>query len=193
MVTLTRVVIALFTLAVVFGPLYTVSEYSAVANLISELGAQHTQNNFIMVFAFALLGAGIVIDGMRTFRAVSLPFILFGVAMAIVGMFPHKPIDTSLIYNPTDHNIHGIIASAAGTFITIGFVWQGFRTHGRQRIICFYMALVAIVFPLLMLNFPNLQGAVQRIMYLQILGWLWLKYPKLSVSAECKTRLQVLS
>jgi len=193
MVTLTRVGIAIFTLAVVLGPLYTVTEYSVVAHLISELGAQHTQNNSIMVIAFAILGAGIVIDGMRTFRAVSLPFILFGVAMAIVGMFPHKPIDTSLIYNPTYHNIHGIIASAAGTVITVGFIWQGFRTHGRQRTVCFYMALVAIVFPLLMLYFPNLQGAIQRVMYLQILGWLWMKYPKLSVSAEYKSKLQVLS
>ena len=193
MVTLTRVGIAIFTLAVVFGPLYTVTEYSVVANLISELGAQHTQNNFIMIIAFAILGAGIVIDGIRTFRAVSLPFILFGVAMAVVGIFPHKPIDTSLIYNPTYHNIHGVIASAAGTVITIGFIWQGFRAHGRRRIVCFYLALVAIVFPLIMLYLPYFQGVIQRVMYLQILGWLWMKYPKLSVSAGCKTNLQVLS
>ncbi len=178
MPTLTRVGLATFILAVVFGPLYTVADYSVVTSLISELGAQHTQNNFIMIIAFVILGGGIVIDGIRTFRVVLLPFIIFGIAMTIVGMFPHKPIDTSLNFNSTFHNIHGIIASIAGTAITVGFIWQGFRTNGRQRVVCFYMAIVAVVFPILMLNIPAFQGVIQRAMYLQILGWLWIKYPK---------------
>lgn len=177
MFTLTRIGITIFALAVVFGPLYTVDEYSAVSNLISELGAQQTQNNFIMIIAFVILGGGIVIDGVRRFRIAQLPFILFGLAMAIVGIFPHKPIDTSLIYNATYHSLHGIIASIASTVITVGFIWQGFRTDGRQRIICYYMALVAIVFPILMLSIPSYQGIVQRVMYLQVLGWLWMRYP----------------
>jgi hypothetical membrane protein len=177
MVTLTRVGIAIFALAVVFGPLYTVDEYSVVSNLISELGAQHTQNNFIMIIAFVLLGGSIVIDGARRFRIALLPFILFGLAMAVVGLYPHKPIDAGLNFNATYHNLHGIIASIAGTVITVGFIWQGLKTDGRQRIICFYMAGVAILFPILMLTFPNYQGITQKIMYLQMLGWLWIKYP----------------
>ncbi|MGI9535971.1 MAG: hypothetical protein ACR2PB_02795, partial [Desulfocapsaceae bacterium] len=68
MLSLTRTGIAIFTMAVVLGPLYTVSEYSVVSNLISELGAQHTQNNFIMFIAFILLGGCIAIDGLRPFR-----------------------------------------------------------------------------------------------------------------------------
>jgi hypothetical membrane protein len=177
MVTLTRVGIAIFALAVVFGPLYTVDEYSVVSNLISELGAQHTQNNFIMIIAFVLLGGSIVIDGARRFHIALLPFILFGLAMAVVGLYPHKPIDAGLNFNATYHNLHGIIASIAGTVITVGFIWQGLKTDGRQRIICFYMAGVAILFPILMLTFPNYQGITQKIMYLQMLGWLWIKYP----------------
>lgn len=178
MTTLSRFCIAIFALAVVLGPLYTVADYSVVANLISELGAQHTKNNFIMITAFILLGAGIAIDGIIRFKLSLLPFILFGVTMASVGVFPHKPIDAALGYNATHHNIHGILASVAGTFITIGFIWQGFLARGRQRIVCFYMATVALVLPILMLNFPSLQGIIQRLMYLQILGWIWMKYPR---------------
>ena len=177
MLSLTRTGIAIFTLAVVLGPLYTVAEYSVVTNLISELGAQHTQNNFIMIFAFVALGGTIAVDGLRTFQPSLLPFILFGVAMAIVGMFPHKPLTATLDFNTAFHNIHGIIASVAGTVITVGFIWQGFRKKGPQRMVCFYLAAVAIVFPLLMLNIPHFQGLIQRAMYLQILAWLWLKYP----------------
>ena len=179
MITPTRAGISVFALAVVFGPLYTVNEYSVMSNSISELGAQHTQNNFIMILAFILLGGSIVIDGVRRFRIALLPFILFGLTMAIVGMLPHKPIDPSLRFNSTYHNLHGIIASIAGTVITAGFIWQGVLTKGRQRIICFYMAGVAILFPILMLSSPNYQGIIQRLMYLQILSWLWIKYPEM--------------
>jgi hypothetical protein len=178
MVTLSRAGIAIFALAVLCGPIYTVSDYSVSGNLISELGAQQTQNNFIMIIAFVILGMGLVIDGFKTFRPSLLPFILFGAVMAVVGLFPHKPVDAALSYNSTLHNIHGILAGVAGTFLTIGFIWQGFLVRGRQRLVCFYMAAVAIVFPVLMLNVPNLQGIIQRLMYVQILGWLWMKYPK---------------
>ena len=184
MMPLSRLGIAIFALAVVLGPLYTVADYSVVRNLISELGAQHTQNNFIMIIAFISLGAGIAIDGIKAFKLSFVPFILFGVTMAIVGLFPHKPIDVTLSYNSTLHNLHGILASVAGTFITIGFIWQGILARSRQRIVCFYMAIVAIVFPILMLNFPNLQGIVQRLMYLQILGWMWMKYPRSLITSK---------
>ena len=56
MISLTRIGIAIFTLSVVLGPLYTVPDYSVVSNLISELGDQHTQNNFIMIIGFIALG-----------------------------------------------------------------------------------------------------------------------------------------
>ena len=177
MITPTKVGIIVFILAVLLGPLYTVNGYSIVTNLVSELGAQHTPNNFIMICAFITLGMGIVIDGVRMFQTPLLPFILFGVAMVIVGIFPHKPLDASQSFNIMYHNLHGIVASIAGTAITVGFIWQGFRTRGGQRVICFYMALIATILPILMLSISGYKGIIQRVMYLHILGWLWLKYP----------------
>ena len=177
MFTLTQIGIAIFALAVAFGPLYSVEEYVFISNLISELGAQHTQNNFIMIIAFIILGGSIIIDGSRKYQVSLLPFILFGLAMVLLGLFPHKPIDTSLAFNSTFHNLHGVIATVAGTAITVGFIWQGFLMKGKHRILCFYLAAVSLVFPLLMLTFPNYQGLIQRLMYLQILGWIWTNYP----------------
>jgi hypothetical membrane protein len=137
MITLTRIGISVFALAVVLGPIYTVDEYSVVANLISELGAQRTPNNVLMIAAFVILGVTIALDGIKSFQLSSLPFICFGLAMALVGVFAHKPIDSTLAYNATYHNVHGIIASVAGTALTIGFMWQGFRMQKKQKIICF--------------------------------------------------------
>lgn len=179
MITPTRAGILAFTLAVTFGPLYTVDEYSVVSNLISELGAQHTPNNIIMIVAFIALGGGILFDGLKRFHVSLLPFILYGLFMAIVGVFPHKPINPSLNYNEMLHNLHGIFASVAGTLITVGFIWQGFRTNGAHRIISFYMAAVSLIFPVLMLTFPNFQGIIQRVMYIQVLGWMWVRYPSI--------------
>ena len=180
--TLTQAGILVFALAVIFGPLYTVDEYSVVSNLISELGAQQTQNNFIMIAAFIALGGGILFDGFKRFHVSLLPFILYGLLMAIVGLFPHKPLNPSLNFNEMCHNLHGIIASVAGTFITVGLIWQGFRTKGVHRVICFYMAVVCIIFPAIMLSIPNYQGIIQRVMYVQVLGWLWVSYPKIFTS-----------
>ena len=177
MITPTKVGIIVFVLAVLLGPLYTVDGYSIVSNLVSELGAQNTPNNFIMICAFITLGVGIVIDEVRRFQIPLLPFILFGLAMAIVGIFPHKPLDASQSFNTMYHNLHGIVASIAGTAITVGLIWQGFRTYGRHRLICFYIALIATVLPILMLSIPSYKGIIQRVMYLHILGWLWIKYP----------------
>ena len=179
MITLTRIGISIFALGVVLGPLYTVAGYSVVANLVSELGAQRTSNNIIMSTAFVIFGVMIALDGIKNFQLSLLPFICFGLAMAVVGVFPHKPIDSSVAYNATFHGLHGIIASVAGTALTIGFIWQGLRMKGGQKLMCFYMAVVALGFPLLMLAFPQYQGLIQRVMYLQVLGWLWVKYPKL--------------
>ena len=126
-----------------------------------------------MIGAFIALGGGILFDSIKRFHVSLLPFILYGLLMVIVGFFPHKPINPSLNFNEMYHNLHGIFASIAGTLLTVGLIWQGFRTNKVQRAICFYMAAVCLIFPVLMLSFPNYQGIIQRVMYLQIFGWLW--------------------
>lgn len=178
MSTLSRIGIAIFAITVMLGPLYTLDEYSSNSNLISELGAQHSPNGFIMVVAFLVMGTSIAVDGLRRFQRSLIPFILFGLAMGAVGLFPHKPIDPSIDFNQAYHNWHGILASVAGAAITTGFVWQGFICRGKRRYICFYLALVALLFPALMLGLPDYQGLIQRLMYLQLLGWIWLCYPR---------------
>lgn len=177
MVTMTRIAILVFALAVVLGPLYTVDTYSVISNLISELGAQHTKNNYIMVGAFIVLGVGVLFDGLKKYHVSLLPFILFGLLMAVVGVFPHKPLNHFLNFNQMYHNLHGIIAGVAGTIITIGFIWQGLRNKRFSRIVCLYLAGVCFLFPILMLFFPSYQGIIQRGMYVQVFTWMWVKYP----------------
>ena len=175
----TRLGIAIFAVAVVAGPLYTVPNYSPAANLISELGAQNTPHNYIMVVAFAALGAGIVVDGLRRFHRALIPFVVFGFFMALVGLFGHKPINPGVPYTAWAHAAHGALATAAGISITVGFTWQAFRQPGAgRRLAAALLAVVSLALPLAMLSFPAYQGAIQRVMYFLVFLWLWAYYPR---------------
>lgn len=120
----TRLGILLFALAAIAGPLYTVPEYSPVSNLISELGAQGTPRSWIMSAGFLALGAGIVAGGCVGFSCPLLPFMAFGVFMALAGLLGHKPVDPDVPYVSWVHAAHSALATAAGVSITAGLAWQ---------------------------------------------------------------------
>ena len=175
----TRLGIALFVLAVLAGPLYTVPGYSAVGNLISELAAQNTPRKLLMAGAFVALGVGIATDGLRPFTLAQAPFIAFGVFMALAGLFGHRPITPGVPYAAWAHTAHSALATAAGICITVAFVWQALRqTSMARRAVAAAWAVLCVALPLAMLDLPNVQGAIQRLMYLLIFAWLWRHYPR---------------
>lgn len=176
--TLTRFGILVFVAAVLLGPWYSAEGYSHTANLISELGAQHTPNRFTMVLGFLCLGGGILINGVQPFSMRALPFAAFGGFMLLAGLFPHMPIDPSLPFDPVKHEVHGMMAIAAGISIAAGMLWQTFVAPGRsQRLAAGAVAVASVLMPWLMLSYPEVQGLTQRLMYLAIFAWLWCYYP----------------
>ena len=183
MINTTRISIAVFVIIVLVGPLYTTDNYSHITNLISELGAQQTKNNFIMITGFLTLGLGILIDSYKIKSYPIIPFALFGIFMAMAGIFPHKPIDPNISYNHTSHSLHSLSATLAGISMSIGFMWQGFLALTRtQKAMCFYLAIACFVFPMLMLALSDYQGLLQRSMYLQVFAWLWVMFPTKTIS-----------
>jgi len=182
---ITRISIIVFAIVVLAGPLYTVDNYSNIANLISELGAQQTKNNFIMIIGFLVLGLGILIDSYKKMSYPIIPFALFGIFMGMAGIFPHKPIDSSISYNHTFHSLHSLSATFAGISISIGFIWQGVLSLNKnQKLICFYLAIACFIFPMLMLSMSDYQGILQRIMYLQVFAWLWIMFPANTIPSK---------
>jgi hypothetical membrane protein len=176
---MTRIAMPLFALIVLAGPIYALKDYSVISNVISELGAQNTQNNYVMISGFLILGTAMIMDFLNKKSYPMVPFALFGLFMATAAIFPHKPIDANIQFNSTFHSLHSASATLAGISITAGFVWQGLLAeHKTAKILCFYLALVCFAFPLLMLAQPGIQGIIQRLMYLQILAWVWVMYPE---------------
>ena len=178
---LTRAGIALFMAAVAFGPLYTVPGYSMTQHVISQLAAQHTPGNGIMATAFVLLGTAIVVDGLRApRRRQAWPFIAFGLAFALAGLFGHRPIAPDVPYSAAVDAAHSALATVSGTALTIGFAWQALRRSASMahRAVAAAMALVCLGLPLLMLAHPAVQGLIQRAMYALVFAWLWSCYPR---------------
>lgn len=175
---MTRLGILLFTTLVALGPLYTVAGYSPVTNVISELAAQGTPGNYIMSAGFVVLGLSLVVDGLRPWRAVHLPFMAFGFFFGGAGLFGHRPIDPELPYTLWVDAVHSALATLAGIALTAGFVGQGFQPSLlRWRVTAFTLAALCVLLPLLMLSFPPYQGLIQRFMYLCVFFWLWEFYP----------------
>lgn len=178
-VTATRVAIVLLVAVVALGPLYTAPGYSAIANVISELAAQNTPRNWLMSGAFVALGAAVAYEGIRDYRRALLPFIGFGLFFGAVGLFGHKPITPGVPFIPWVHDLHSGLATASGVALTVGFVWQAVRGHSTSyRLLAAALAVVCVALPLLMLASPPYQGAIQRLMYLAVFGWLWRYYPR---------------
>jgi hypothetical membrane protein len=148
----TRIGILIFAAAALSGSWCTVEGYSSVSNLISQLGAQNTQNNFIMVAGFLALGIGIVADGIRRFRKPVLPFIAFGFFMALAGVLAHKPLSPAVEYSEGAHQAHSVLATLAGISITVGLLWQAlFASPFRSRAIIIILAVLCFALPLCML------------------------------------------
>ncbi len=171
--------VLLFVAAAGFGPLYTVAGYSVLSNVISELAAQNTPRNAIMASAFVLTGALVALDGLRPLRRPAWPFVAFGLAFAAAGVFGHKPIDAGVPYVEWVDRAHSMLATVSGLALTLGFGWQAaLRGPWALRLVAGGLALACLGLPLLMLAQPQVQGAIQRVMYLLVFGWLFAFYPR---------------
>ena len=176
---MTPIAVLIFALAVVLGPSYTAEGYSPVSNVISELAAQNTPNNWLMASAFVLLGMALVIEGIRNFRPALLPFMAFGLFFGAAGLFGHKPITQGVPYSEWMDATHSGLATASGITVTLGFIWQAMKAKtAAYRWQAALLAFVCIALPLCMLWKPSMQGIVQRAMYGLVFIWLWAYYPR---------------
>lgn len=174
----TRIGIIIITVIILSGPLYTEEGYDWRSHIISELGAQNTRNSWIMICGFLVMGTGMIYDFLRRKSAPNLPFAIFGLCLALAGLFPHKPDDFSKNYDQFYHTLHSVWATMAGISITVGLMWQAIKKEEmKEKALAFTLGVLCVFIPLVMLNLPDWDGLLQRIMYGLIFLWLWFRYP----------------
>jgi len=169
----------LFALLIVVAHVFSTDNYDWTKNTISDLGSQGYQGRLIMQIGFLVFGlvlsTGILMNGV-SLR--STPILLYGLCVALTGIFCTKPFLDINIYSATQSTLHSFFAQIAGVAFCIGIITQLFYTTVTIfKYIHFTFFILVISLSALFGLFKNYQGITQRILYLTSLFWL-IKYYK---------------
>jgi hypothetical membrane protein len=183
--TVTRTGIVFIGLTILLGPLYSEPEYSFVKNTVSELGAQNTRNNWVMILGFAVFGLSLAWDLFLLRQRIWLPFAFFGLFVAAAGFLPHQAWISGRETMAWLHHGHNLFANLSGIAVTMGFVVFGIRERNSyNRFVAYALASVCLLFPLAMFNFVEVKGLIQKMMYGLVFAWLWFNVPSHSASEQ---------
>ena len=157
-------------------PFYSADTYSIIKNTTSHLGAQSTPNAWIMNAAFVLVGISCVLEawlhlGRFWFHKILLS--IFGLSLALTGIFHHAPIIEGVIFNSFEDKLHSIFATIVGFSFAIYAMSSAFIEKAvRYRIIDIAVGFTATILSVLMSYLPNYSGIWQRAIF--IISFIWL-------------------
>lgn len=163
----------LFITIIVIGHIIATNNYNWTQHTISHLGSQEYKNKWVMQFGFLIFGL-IVVTGI-TLNSISLrtiPFLIYGLCIALTGIFCTAPFFKVSNYNIQHANLHSLFAQIAGITFSIGILIQIFYTSDnlfkKNHLVCFILVIgTSALFGLL----NHHQGIVQRLLYLISLYW----------------------
>lgn len=167
---------------ILLGPLYTVEGYSVVMHTVSQLGAQNTPGRWWMNFGFLALGIGVGLDARRiwwTAPFVSVIFIMFAAAVAMMAVFSSRPVDPDLPYSDMRHLLHAVFATAASLCFSVGAAAYGlFYRSGSAKWLSIGAGVSAGLLWFTAFILADIQGALLRLMYAFMFVWLWVYLPQ---------------
>ena len=157
------------------GPSLSLANYDWVQHTLSELGGQSMPGAFVMNLGFAGYGLGCILASIMAFKSRKLThsaIIVFGSGLIGASLFSALPIDARLPSSLLEDRIHSFFASLIGFAFAVATASALFGSMGRPRDGLSWIALVSTVaIPLAMVNFPAVEGALQRIMF--AISFLW--------------------
>lgn len=169
----------LFVVFIIVAHIFSTDNYDWTKNTISDLGAQDYERKLIMQIGFLAFGltisVGIFLNGLslRT-----LPILIYGLCVALTGVFCTKPFFDINTYSATQSTLHSTFAQIAGVAFSVGILTQIFFTVDKN------IKYIHIVFFILVIGLSatfglmkNYQGVAQRLLYLTSFSWL-IKYYK---------------
>ena len=169
----------MLVLAALIGPSFTSADYSSISNSISELAGQALPNAWIMRLGFAGFGTGILIasalDPRRPLTRAATA--AFGLSMLLVAVFPTRPIDPTAPFDARADRLHSVFAFTAGLAFSAACMSRLFLPGGSLRDGLSWTGLVAsVLLPLLMVQAPEVDGVLQRVMFAISVVWLWREF-----------------
>ena len=164
---------------IILAHVFSTGNYDWTKNTISDLGGQAYNRKLIMQIGFLAFGItlaiGIFLSGI-TWRTT--PILIYGLCVALTGIFCTKPFDGIDTYSLTQSTLHSVFAQIAGVTFSVGILTQLFFTPDNTTKyihVTFFVLVIGLsaTFGLL----KNYQGIAQRLLYLTSFIWL-IKYYK---------------
>lgn len=168
-----------FVLTIVVAHLFSTNNYDWTKNTISDLGSQGYDRRLIMQLGFLgfglTLSLGILSKGLTWLTT---PILIYGLCIALTGIFCTKPFFELQTYSATQSNLHSLFAQITGISFSVGILTQILFAPDRQsKTIHLLFFLIVITLSATFGMMKNYEGIFQRILYL--ISFLWLiKYYK---------------
>ncbi|MDH3350619.1 MAG: DUF998 domain-containing protein [Gammaproteobacteria bacterium] len=159
-------------LAILFGPFYTDPGYDWTRHSISELAGQATSNAWIMRVGLLSLGLACVVGFFRVRSQYNIFLLIFGVSIALTGIFPHRPFDADKEYSELLDQLHSWFASLGGFFAVLGFVYRTVQANSvSEKIVSASLASLYTLFSAAMFYWPEYLGVFQRVIFGSFIAW----------------------
>lgn len=162
-------------LAILLGPLYTDAGYDWTRHSVSELAGQGTGNAWIMRAGLLSMGLAAVLGYCRLRSRYNAFLLVFGLAIAMTGVFPHRPFDTQEDYSELLDQLHSTFASLGGFCAVLGFVFRALQAPTATEKGA--SATLAVLYTLLsaaMFYWPAFQGVFQRVIFGTFIAWVFI-------------------
>jgi len=164
----------LFVLFILIAHLVAAQNYDWTKHTISNLASQGYDYKIIMQIGFILFGLVLIVGVLLnplTWRTI--PIFIYGLSIAISGIFCTKPFEGTETYSVMESNLHSTFAQLAGISFSIGILIQMFFETDKS------FKLHHLLFFILVIGFSatfglihQFQGIIQRILYIVSLIWL---------------------
>ncbi len=163
-----------FLSAIVIAQISSTHNYDWTRNTISDLGSQGYDKKAIMQLGFLTFGlllvTGILYNGL-TWQTT--PILIYGVCIALTGVFCTKPFWGQNSYSVHQANIHSFLAQIAGISFTIGILVQLFYAETfTEKWLHFSFFFLVVTLSALFGIIKDYQGILQRLLYLTSFLWL---------------------
>ena len=169
----------LFVVFIIVAHIFSTDNYEWTKNTVSDLGAQGYDRKLIMQIGFLAFGltlsVGIFLNGLSWRTS---PIFIYGICVALTGIFCTKPFVDTDTYSTTQSTLHSTFAQIAGVTFSMGILTQIFFTTDnniKYIHLAFFILVIGLSASFGLLN--NYQGIAQRSLYLTSFIWL-IKYYK---------------
>lgn len=161
--------IVIIVVAIFIGPYFSPAEFSWIQHSTSEQAGQNMTGAWIMRLGFVGYGMGTLIAALVTWR--DRPFVraalmLFGLGLLGTAIWSNASILPDVLSDIHEDWMHSVASGVVGTAFAGACAAMLFVPGGTRRDVLAWGGLVvSIVFPLAMIELPEIRGLIQRAMF----------------------------